>query len=152
MDNRGSAGASQLKENVRGSIASVGASVSDSVARGRDAVGAAASEAVDTASSDMQSLRTDLNRLKDTVSTFMAQAAQEATKSAREVSSNVVGRFGDVADDIARRGSAMASTATEQANSAVSEFESMVRRNPMGAMAGAVMVGILIGALGRRRG
>jgi ElaB/YqjD/DUF883 family membrane-anchored ribosome-binding protein len=34
----------------------------------------------------------------------------------------------------------------------VSEFESMVRRNPMGAMAGAVMVGILIGALGRRRG
>ena len=110
MDNRGSAGASQLKENVRGSIASVGASVSDSVARGRDAVGAAASEAVDTASSDMQSLRTDLNRLKDTVSTFMAQAAQEATKSAREVSSNVVGRFGDVADDIARRGSAMAST------------------------------------------
>jgi ElaB/YqjD/DUF883 family membrane-anchored ribosome-binding protein len=152
MDNRGSAGASQLKENVRGSIASVGASVSDSVARDRDAVGAAASDAVDTASSDMQSLRTDLNRLKDSVSTFMAQAAQEATKSAREVSSNVVGRFGDVADDIARRGSAMASTATAQANSAVSEFESMVRRNPMGAMAGAVMVGILIGALGRRRG
>jgi ElaB/YqjD/DUF883 family membrane-anchored ribosome-binding protein len=137
---------------VRGSIASVGASVSDSVARDRDAVGTAASDAVDTASSDMQSLRTDLNRLKDTVSTFMAQAAQEATKSAREVSSNVVGRFGDVADDIARRGSAMASTATAQANSAVSEFESRVRRNPMGAMAGAVMVGILIGALGRRRG
>ena len=40
MDNRSSAGASQLKENLRGSIASVGASVSDSVARGRDAVGA----------------------------------------------------------------------------------------------------------------
>jgi ElaB/YqjD/DUF883 family membrane-anchored ribosome-binding protein len=152
MDNRGSASASQLKENVRGSIASVGASVSDSVARGRDAIGAAAGDAVDAASGDLQSLKTDLNRLKDTVSTFMAQATQEATKSAREVSSNVVGRFGDVADDVARRSSAMASTATEQANSAVSEFESMVRRNPMGAMAGAVMVGILIGALGRRRG
>ena len=51
---------------------------------------------------------------------------------------------------LAERGSAMASTATDQAKTFASEFESMARRNPIGAMAGAVMVGILIGMLGRR--
>jgi ElaB/YqjD/DUF883 family membrane-anchored ribosome-binding protein len=152
MDNRSTAGASQFKENLRGSMASVGASVSDSVASSRDAIGAAASGAVGAATNDVQALRTDFNRLKDTMSTMMAQMTQEAAKSAREVSSNVVGRVGDVADDIARRGGAMASSATEQANSFVSELESLVRRNPMGAVASAVMAGILIGALGRRRG
>jgi ElaB/YqjD/DUF883 family membrane-anchored ribosome-binding protein len=151
MDNSSSGGASQLKENVRGSITSVGASASDSVARGRDAIGAAASNAIGTAGSDLQSLRTDLDRLKDTVSAFMAQAAKEATRSVREVSSNVVDRVGDVADDIAQRGSTMASATTAQANKFVSEFESMARRNPIGTMAGAMLVGIMIGMLGRRR-
>jgi ElaB/YqjD/DUF883 family membrane-anchored ribosome-binding protein len=157
MDNRSSeigghfAGATALKENLRNSATSVGASVSESAARARDAVGAAANDAVNAAGSDLQSLRTDLNRLKDTVSAFMAQATAEATKSAREVSANVASRVGDVAGDISQRGTAMASAATDQAKSAVSEFESMVRRNPIGAVTGAVMVGILIGTLGSRR-
>jgi ElaB/YqjD/DUF883 family membrane-anchored ribosome-binding protein len=159
MDTRGSesqigghfAGTAQLKENVRSSAASAGASVSESVARGRDAVSAAANDAINAAGGDLQTLRTDLNRLKETVSAFMAQATAEATRSAREASSNVVDRIGDVAGDIAQRGSTMASTATDQARSLASEFEDMVRRNPIGAMTGAVMVGILIGMLGRRR-
>jgi ElaB/YqjD/DUF883 family membrane-anchored ribosome-binding protein len=152
MDNRNSesqiggrfASATQLKESVRDSAASVGASISESAARGRDAIGAAANDAVNAAGSDLQTLQSDLNRLKDTVSAFMAQVTADATRSAREVSSNVVGRVGDAAGDFARRGSAMASTTTE-------EFEDIVRRNPIGAITGAVMVGILIGMLGRRR-
>jgi ElaB/YqjD/DUF883 family membrane-anchored ribosome-binding protein len=140
-------GAGSIKENVRGAAASV----SDSMARGRDFVGAAANEATNSAGSDLQSLQSDLNRLKDTVTKFMSQAADEATKSAREVSANVAGRVGDVATDIAQRGSAMASTATDQAKTFASEVENMARRNPIGAMAGAVVVGILIGMLGRRR-
>jgi hypothetical protein len=73
MDNRSSAGASQLRDNLRGSIASVGASVSDTMARSRDAIGAAASDAVGAAGSDLQALRTDLDRLTDTVSAFVAR-------------------------------------------------------------------------------
>jgi hypothetical protein len=80
----------------------------------------------------------------------MSQAAGEAAKSAREVSSNVAGRVGGVASDLAHRGADMASTATEQAKTFASELERMARRNPIGAMAGAVLVGVLIGALGRR--
>jgi ElaB/YqjD/DUF883 family membrane-anchored ribosome-binding protein len=143
-------GAGSPKENVRGAAASLGSSVSESATRGRDAVGAAANAAASSAGGDLQALQADLNRLKDTVSKFMSQAADEATKSAREVSANVAGRVGDVATDLAQRGSAMASTATDQAKTFASEVESMARRNPIGAMAGAVMVGILIGMLGRR--
>jgi ElaB/YqjD/DUF883 family membrane-anchored ribosome-binding protein len=159
MENRSVGGGSQmsgqipagsLKENARGAAASIASSASDTLARGRDAIGAAANEAASSAGNDMQSLQADLNRLKDTVTKFMAQAADDATKSAREVSANVAGRVGDVASDLAQRGSAMASTATDQAKSFASEVESMARRNPIGAMAGAVMVGILIGMLGRR--
>jgi ElaB/YqjD/DUF883 family membrane-anchored ribosome-binding protein len=143
-------GAGSAKENARGAAASLGSSVSESVARGRDAVGAAANAAASSTGGDLQALQADLNRLKDTVSSFMSQAADEATRSAREVSANVAGRVGDVATDLAQRGSAMASTATDQAKTFASEVENMARRNPIGAMAGAVMVGILIGMLGRR--
>jgi ElaB/YqjD/DUF883 family membrane-anchored ribosome-binding protein len=142
--------AGQLKEQARSTAAAIGSSVSDTVARGRDAVGAVAHDAASSAGSDLQGLQADLNRLKDTVTKFMTQAADEATKSAREVSANVADRVGDVATDIAQRGSAMASTATDQAKTFASEVENMARRNPIGAMAGAVMVGILIGMLGRR--
>ena len=44
----------------------------------------------------------------------------------------------------------MASAATGQAKSFASELASMARRNPIGAMAGAVVVGVLIGLMGRR--
>jgi ElaB/YqjD/DUF883 family membrane-anchored ribosome-binding protein len=98
------AGSGQFKENSRGLSGAAGSPVSDSLARGRDAVAGAADEAMNSAGSDLQSLRTDLNGLKDTVTKFMSQAAGEAAKSAREVSSNVAGRVGDVASDLADRG------------------------------------------------
>ena len=55
----------------------------------------------------------------------------------------VVSQAGDAANE-------MAETATQQIKTFASELESMARRNPMGAIAGAVLVGIMIGVLGRR--
>ena len=144
------AGGTQFKENSRNSNEATSTAVSDSIARGKDAVGAAAKDAMKSAGSDLQSLQADLNGLKETVTKFMSEAADQAAKSAREVSTHVASRVSDVAGDLADRGSAMASTATEQAKTFASELESMARRNPIGAIAGAVLVGILIGVLGRR--
>jgi ElaB/YqjD/DUF883 family membrane-anchored ribosome-binding protein len=141
---------SQFKENAHGAAGALGSSTSDAMSRGRDAVGAATNDAMSSAGRDLQSLQADLNRLKDTVSKFMGQAAEEATKSAREASVHVAGRVSDVASSLAETGGAMASTATGQARTLSSELENMARRNPIGVMAGAVMVGILIGMLGRR--
>jgi ElaB/YqjD/DUF883 family membrane-anchored ribosome-binding protein len=144
------AGGTQLKENSRNSNEAAPAGISDSIARGKDAVGAAAKDAMKSAGSDLQSLQADLNGLKETVTKFMSEAADQAAKSAREVSTHVASRVSDVAGDLADRGSAMASTATEQAKTFASEVESMARRNPIGAIAGALLVGIMIGVLGRR--
>jgi ElaB/YqjD/DUF883 family membrane-anchored ribosome-binding protein len=154
MENQGArsqlAGGSQFKENSRNSNAATSAAISDSIARGKDAVGAAAKDAMNSAGSDLQSLQADFNGLKETVTKFMSEAAGQAAKTAGEVSSQVTSRVSDVAGDLAHRGSAIASTATDQAKTFASELESMARRNPIGAIAGAVLVGVLIGVLGRR--
>jgi ElaB/YqjD/DUF883 family membrane-anchored ribosome-binding protein len=154
MENQGArsqfAGGSQFKENSRNSNEASGAAISDSIARGKDAVGAASKDAKESAGSDLQAIRNDLNHLKDTLARFMSQASSEAVKSAREVTSTVAGQVSDVASDLANRGSQLASSAGEQAKTFATELESMARRNPLGALAGAVAVGVLIGIMGRR--
>jgi ElaB/YqjD/DUF883 family membrane-anchored ribosome-binding protein len=62
----------------------------------------------------------------------------------------VADQVGGVASDLADRGAGMASAASDQAKSFASELENMARRNPIGAIAGAVVVGVLIGLMGRR--
>ena len=130
------------------------ASVSESLNRGKDAIEAAAGEAMTAAAADLQAIRNDLSNLKDTLARFMAQASSEAAKSAREVSSSVAGEVrgavGDVAGDLADRGTECISTAGEQAKTLTAELEAMARRNPLGALAGALAIGFLIGAWGRR--
>jgi ElaB/YqjD/DUF883 family membrane-anchored ribosome-binding protein len=133
------------------------ASVSESLTRGKDAIGAAASEAMTAAGADLQAIRNDLNNLKDTLAKFMAHASHEAARSARDVSSNfadqvkdVVGDARDVADGLADKGSQFASTAGEQAKTLAKEIEAMARRNPLGVLAGAFAIGFLIGVWGRR--
>jgi ElaB/YqjD/DUF883 family membrane-anchored ribosome-binding protein len=80
----------------------------------------------------------------------MSQASGEALKSAREVTSNVAGQVSDVASDLANRGSQLASSAGDQAKTFATELEGMARRNPLGALAGAVAIGVFIGVMGRR--
>jgi ElaB/YqjD/DUF883 family membrane-anchored ribosome-binding protein len=121
-------------------------SVSDSLNRGKDAVMAAANDSAASSGADLQAIRNDLNSLKDTLSRFMSQASNEAVKTARQVTSNVAGQVSDVASDLADRGSQYASSAKTFAT----ELESMARRNPLGALAGAVAIGVLIGVMGRR--
>ena len=130
------------------------ASVSESLNRGKDAIEAAAGEAMTAAAADLQAIRNDLSNLKDTLARFMAQASSEAAKSARDVSSSVAGQLkdavGDVADDLAGKGTQFVSTAGEQGKTLAAEIEAMARRNPLGALAGALAIGFLIGAWGRR--
>jgi ElaB/YqjD/DUF883 family membrane-anchored ribosome-binding protein len=134
------------------------ASVSESLNRGKDAIGAAAGEAMTAAASDLHAIRNDLNSLKDTLARFMVQAGSEAARSARDVSSSVAGQMKDVvggtvedvAGGLADKGVEFASTAGEQAKSLAAELEAMARRNPLGALAGALAIGFLIGVWGRR--
>jgi len=76
--------------------------------------------------------------------------SSEAAKSAREVTSSVADQVGSVATDYVGKGADMTSAASEQAKTVASELESMARRNPLGAIAGAMLIGVFIGLLGRR--
>jgi ElaB/YqjD/DUF883 family membrane-anchored ribosome-binding protein len=129
-----------------------GPSVTNSMARGKEAIGAAATDAMDQAAADLKALRNDLNNLTDTVTKFVSQAGSEAAKSAREITSNVAGQVSSAAGDMADKGANIAAATTQQAKTFATELESMARRNPLGAIAGAVMIGVLIGMMGRRNG
>jgi ElaB/YqjD/DUF883 family membrane-anchored ribosome-binding protein len=136
-------------------LSDASASISESVAHGKDTVAAVASGALD---SGLQSI----GAAKDTAADLASQAGSAAAglasqagsataRSARNFASNVAGQVSDAAGDIADRGAAATSAATAQAKSFAAELEAMARRNPLVAIAGAVAIGALIGLLGRRR-
>jgi ElaB/YqjD/DUF883 family membrane-anchored ribosome-binding protein len=125
-------------------------SVGESLSRGKDALGNVAAGAMSDASSDLDALRSDLAGLKNTLARFMTEAGGEAAKSAREMSSSMAGHVGDTASDLADRGARFAATTGDQAKTLASEIEAFARRNPLGALAGAVAVGFVIGLWGRR--
>ena len=89
------------------------------------------------------SLRGDLDALKQQVSDFIAKAGNEAVRTAKETSTGVADQVGTKAADLA-------SAASEQAKTFASELERVGRNNPLGAIAGALLVGVVIGLIGRR--
>jgi ElaB/YqjD/DUF883 family membrane-anchored ribosome-binding protein len=122
-------------------------SVTSSISRGNEAVTAAASNEIDTAGADFKALQSDLSKLKETVAKLASRASDEAAKSARQIA----GQVSAAASDLAGKNDAnVADIATDQAKTLVTELENIARRNPLGALAGAVVVGILIGMMGRR--
>ena len=110
----------------------------------KEGIANATSTLTDNALTDVEGLRRDLNSLKDTISRFVSQAG--------EMSSSVASQVGDAASSFAESGTNMASAAKEQAKTFASELEDMGRRNPLGAMAAAFIVGVLVGLIGRGRG
>jgi ElaB/YqjD/DUF883 family membrane-anchored ribosome-binding protein len=136
----------QMKTQVPSKGDSVRESVASTISRGKEAVSAAASDAMDTAGADLKALQSDLSDLKEIVAKLASRASDEAAKSAREIA----GQVSTAASDLAEKGANAASVATDQAKTLVTELENIARRNPLGALTGAVVVGVLIGMMGRR--
>jgi ElaB/YqjD/DUF883 family membrane-anchored ribosome-binding protein len=136
----------QMKTQAPSKADSLRESVASSINRGKEAMSAAASDAMDTAGADLKALQSDLSGLKETVARLVSRAGDEAAKSAREIG----GQVSTAASDLAEKGANVASVATDQAKTLVTELENIARRNPLGALAGAVVVGVLIGMMGRR--
>jgi ElaB/YqjD/DUF883 family membrane-anchored ribosome-binding protein len=125
-------------------------SVGEAMARGKEAVTDATREGAGNVSADLEALRADLKHLSQTVADLAKHAGSEAAKTAKDVSSTLATQVGDVAHDLADKGVHAATAARDQARTAVGELESMARRNPLGALAGALFIGVLIG-MSRRR-
>ena len=86
-------------------------------------------------------LRREFASLKDHVARFASQAGGEVAKTIGDATSSATGA-----------GSDLVSNATEQAKTFAAELEGMARRNPLGTIAGAVLVGVVIGMMSRGRG
>jgi ElaB/YqjD/DUF883 family membrane-anchored ribosome-binding protein len=119
----------------------------EALARGKEAASAAGAEAASAGASAVESLRCEIKTIQELVTRLAAQSGREAAN----VAAAAADRIGDVAGDLARSGANAAAAATDRAKSLGGELEGMARRNPMGVIAGAVVIGVLIGVFGRSR-
>jgi ElaB/YqjD/DUF883 family membrane-anchored ribosome-binding protein len=78
--------------------------------------------------------------------------AYGAVGSAKNAVDDMVERGQDYAAQTGAAANEMAEAATQQVKTFASELHAMTRRNPIGTVAGAVVVGVLIGLLARGRG
>ena len=99
----------------------------------------------------LSELRQDMASLKSTLSRFASQAGDEAAKTVRGASQTLASQVGSAASGVADMGSDLASSAKEHAKTFASELEGMAKRNPLGTIAGALVVGVVIGLMSRGR-
>ncbi len=89
--------------------------------------------------------------LKESLTRVALQAGGEAARTVRNVSQTVAAQVGGAASGAAEAGSDLAAAAREHAKTFASELEGMARRNPLGTLAGALLVGVVIGMMARGR-
>jgi len=117
-----------------------------------DTEGASVGVARDRLAEDVSSLRADMSKMHDILSRFVSEAGGQATRTARSVGQTVASQVSSTASGLAASGADAASSATEQLKSFATELEGIARKNPLGALAGALAVGIVIGLIVRGRG
>lgn len=100
---------------------------------------------------DLNKLRRDIASLTETVTYLASQVSDQAAKAVRNMGQRVASQVGIAASGVVDTGSELASSARDQTKTLASELESMARRNPLGMVAGALLVGIVIGMLSRGR-
>ena len=100
----------------------------------------------------LNDLRRDMAKLTDTLARFASQAGGDAAQTVRTLSQTLASQVGHAAGGVADAGSELASSAKEHAKTFASELEGMARRNPLGTIAGALLVGVIIGMMSRGRG
>jgi ElaB/YqjD/DUF883 family membrane-anchored ribosome-binding protein len=93
----------------------------------------------------------DVASLKDTFTRLASQLGDVGTKTARNVSQTVASQVGSAASSMVDTGSDLATSAREHAKTFASELEGMARRNPLATIAGALVVGVIIGMMSRGR-
>jgi ElaB/YqjD/DUF883 family membrane-anchored ribosome-binding protein len=89
---------------------------------------------------DMAKLQEEVSSLKSSVATLLGEVRAGAAKTLRAA--------GDV---VTHQSSALAATASDRAQNWAAELESLARRKPLSTIAGALVAGIILGLLRRRR-
>ena len=101
---------------------------------------------------NMSLLRADVASLKDAIANLVSKAGGNTAATMRDVGHSVASQVGNAATSAAEAGSDLAASAKERAKTFGAELEGMARRNPLGTLAGALLVGVVIGIMSRGRG
>ena len=145
----GKLGSSEESETANSDIVSSGTSNEDFGARSEfKSVGMGS----DSMNQDIMSLKADLASLKESIASLTSNAATTTLGMASDAATKVSETVSDAATAIAEKSSNMASVATKGAQSLSVEVEDLTRRNPLAALAGAVVLGLLLGMASRGRG
>lgn len=81
----------------------------------------------------------------------ITDTARGAVDAVKETVSDALDRGQASLSQAGDAASKMAETATQQMTTFASELEAMAKHNPLGTIAGAVVIGVLIGLLARGR-
>lgn len=100
----------------------------------------------------LSQLSRDMASLKDTFARLASQAGGEAAKTMRNMGEAVASQVGDAASGAADTSSDLAASATQNVKTFASELEALARRNPLGTIAGTLVVGFIVGMMSRGRG
>jgi ElaB/YqjD/DUF883 family membrane-anchored ribosome-binding protein len=133
--------------DVRPSVSSAGGPAANASSQGANAN----KNTESNPQTDLDSLRRQVTDLQNAMAKLISDAGSMAVKSAKGATSDVASQVGTAASNIADKGSEMAQAASEQAKTFASELEKTARANPLGALAGALLVGVVIGLIGRSR-
>jgi ElaB/YqjD/DUF883 family membrane-anchored ribosome-binding protein len=148
MEPNATASVDQPDEDTRNAASR---SLSQSLAQGKEVLGAAATGAMNSAATGLHALQDNVGALKDTATHLVAETGADAARSVADMASSVKVRISEVAGDLAERGADAASRSAAKAKSLSDNLESAVRGNPLGAILGAVVIGALLGMRGRGR-
>jgi len=100
----------------------------------------------------LSQLSRDVASLKNTFALLASQAGGEAVKTMRNMSDAVASQVGEAAGGVADTSSDLATSARQHVKTFASELEAMARRNPLGTIAGTLVVGVIVGMMSRGRG
>lgn len=99
---------------------------------------------------DLHKPREKVTGQKDDVGSFTSQVG-EAKKAIHDMSETVAAQVATAASGLVDKSSEFATSASSHAKTFASELEAMARRNPLGTIAGALLVGVVIGMMSRGR-
>lgn len=102
---------------------------------------------MNTSSKPFSPTQTSTSRPADTI----ADTARDAVDTVKSKVGDALDRGQAAVSNAGDAASEMAETATQQVKTFASELDAMTKRNPLGTIAGAVVIGVLIGFLARGR-